>query len=424
MSVRNIILPFLTSVLTLSLLVFVSCAHQNTSEGGAVDSLESGPQEISDAAAEGAPSEEAAESTPQSSGESETAAVESEEQILVEDSATPPEDMVAMTAETPKTETPPATVENGTQEALTATGEELLSEIENQAPSESVQAEVAKTEPPAQPLTSESLDAVSSASPSISSRLPSVPKLAFQKGGTLLNRFYFDRASDTPEKIAALLLGNASKVAALKQWNSGVWKPGRILYYASTTDPSDNRMQSFYQERNVPAQNYTIGRGDWLSKIAAKNFDSPMSWKEIAVLNGIKNPDSVEKGQQIVLMPRDLSGYSGASQFTQKTELPEEEPRAQVATSQPPPQAVAPPTEPPPPEPAPDNVPPPSDAEDKKEHSFDLAGLLEQNLIFIATGAAIILLLVALLAIKKKKGRAAAEEFGDDPLAPPKARRK
>ncbi len=412
--IRNILLPFLTSVLTLSLMVFVSCAHTAPTEGDDSLDVSDGSSETSEAGAE---TEAAAEVPPAGVDAAKT--------------DTPPLDLVEAVESKPDA----ATIEDGSAVATgnAATGDEMLSEIENGAPATAPPVDIV---PPSDVVAAPDasltgLPAMPVSSGPVSSRLPRIPKMAIQKGGVSLNRFYFIRKGDTAEGLATLILGSAGKAALLKKWNAGLWKPGMLLFYASVTDPSDKQMQSFYQERNVSSEPYQIGRGDWLSKIAAKRYRSPMSWKEIAVLNGIRTPDSIENGKRISLYPSDLSGYTGASQLAQKKDVPSEQPSSGQpdrqalagAESQPPPQAA--PLDPPAQEASPDIPPPSVQGNDVAAGGgTNIMGLLEQNIIFIATGAAIVLLLIALIAIKKKKARAGAEEFGEDPMAPPKARRK
>ena len=441
MRARSIILPFLTSALTLSLLVFVACAHKGPeSDDPLLSESSEGPQEIYEAAPDQSSEGDSANTTASTEPDSESAAPledllenpETEQQAVTDASpeSSPSLDAAVTDATAPSDGLDQAPLESAKTEAIitdessnTAVMQDTLTEIENPGA-----APVDSTDPV--PTTASVIP--QNTQWSAGSRLPKIPKMALKRGGTSLNRFYFYRVTDTAEVVAARLMGSAEKLAQLRKFNSGKWRPGQPLFYPSVSDPSDRKMQSFYEERNIRGESYTVGKGDWLSKIAARNFGSPMSWKEIAILNGIHNPDTIERGQRIVLMPKDLSDYSQASQYAERRDVPAESARPAVVASngvQQAPLVLDEPEQPPQPESVIENVPPPSvppppGAEQKAQHSFDLENLIEQNLLFIAIGAAIALLLIALLAIKKKKSRVASEDFGDDPVAPPKARKR
>jgi nucleoid-associated protein YgaU len=46
---------------------------------------------------------------------------------------------------------------------------------------------------------------------------------------------------------------------------------------------------------------YTVKRGDTLSSIAARELGNASRWREIAALNGIRDPRSIKPGQQLVM---------------------------------------------------------------------------------------------------------------------------
>ena len=197
-------------------------------------------------------------------------------------------------------------------------------------------------------------------------------------------------------------------------------------------------MKSFYQENNINPDEYTVGRGDWLSKIAEKKLGSSKSWKEIAVINGMDSPDRLEVGQKIAIYPTDLKGAPQQSeQLAQmdQQEQPLAQPQAAAPVIPPPAmvdqqplqpqdqlqpmdQAAAPqqPVAPPP------VIEPPKKL--TKNANSSTSKLLEQNLFFIVIGAGILALLGALMLVNKRK-KARADEFGEEGFpAPTKLKRK
>jgi hypothetical protein len=256
-----------------------------------------------------------------------------------------------------------------------------------------------------------------SASWSGHSRVPKIPGQAITKKGTTLNRFYFTRRGDTPAKVSELIYGDTQNAKSLSRWNPGKWAAGSLIFYASPVDPNDKEMHSFYKERNVTSEDYTVGRGDWLSKIADRKLGSSHSWKEIAVINGMTNPNSLEVGQKIAIYPQDLSSFSG--QNVARNEAPPQQETVPVApVQQAAPQVEAPVAQEPitasPIEPAPVEEP-------KKvatKQNIDGNKFLEQNaLAILILGGALVLLLA--LVMRRKKAARQAEEFGEENFAPP-----
>lgn len=275
--------------------------------------------------------------------------------------------------------------------------------------------------------------------------VPIIPAKAIQRNGVLLNRFYFVRAGDTRASVAELLYGDKSRAAELAKWNSG-FRPGKTLYYASAANPTDDQMRSFYQERNVPGEEYLIRGGDWLSKIAQSRFRSPWSWTEIAVTNGIDRPERIAKGTKIALYPKDLANFrtEGAPQAFARNESPvATPPRGRRGRQEPPPreEPVPRPTEPPqvaenepppglPPTDAGTTSPPPSTGEagnlpepgavesftkgTGKKGALDLMQMFEQNLFMLGLVALALMLLLVLLAVSRRRKQMEAIE--DEPL--------
>lgn len=265
--------------------------------------------------------------------------------------------------------------------------------------------------------------------------VPIIPAKALNRGGTVLNRFYFVRAGDTRTSVAELLYGDKNRAKDLAKWNAG-FRPGKAIYYQSASNPSDGEMRSFYQERNVPGEEYVVRPGDWLSRIAQSRFRSPWSWTEIAVTNGIDRPERIAKGTKIALYPKDLSsfrtdgaGNAYAQQDAQQAsrpgrrQAPTPEPTAALAQGDVP--AGLPPTDSgaePPTALAPNGagaaIPEPGQVEsftkNKGSGSLDLMQLLEQNLFMLGLVALAVMLLLVLLAVSKRRKQMEAIE--DEPL--------
>jgi hypothetical protein len=260
--------------------------------------------------------------------------------------------------------------------------------------------------------------------------VPIIPAKAIRRGDTLLNRFYFVRPGDTRASVATLLYGDKGRAADLARWNSG-FRPGKVLYYQSAGNPGDEEMRSFYQERNVPGEEYVVRSGDWLSKIAQRRFRSPWSWTEIAVTNGIDRPERIAKGTKIFLYPVDLSSFrtEGAPQSYARTQPandvaeksrltpPPVEPAGgeapTVADNEP--LAGLPPTNPAAGDPIPDagSVEPFTKGRGKSE-ALDLMQLLEQNLFLLGLGALALMLLLVLMAVSRRRKQMEAIE--DEPI--------
>jgi hypothetical protein len=260
--------------------------------------------------------------------------------------------------------------------------------------------------------------------------VPIIPAKAIRRSGTLLNRFYFVRPGDTRASVATLLYGDKGRATDLARWNSG-FRPGKVLYYQSAGNSGDEEMRSFYQERNVPGEEYVVRSGDWLSKIAQRRFRSPWSWTEIAVTNGIDRPERIAKGTKIFLYPVDLSSFrtEGAPQSYARTTPandgtearrptpPPVEPSGSedpmVADNEPP--AGLPPTDPAAGNPIPDAGSVESFTKGRgKSGALDLMQLLEQNLFMLGLGALALMLLLVLMAVSRRRKQMEAIE--DEPI--------
>ncbi|MCB0418345.1 MAG: LysM peptidoglycan-binding domain-containing protein [Bdellovibrionaceae bacterium] len=144
------------------------------------------------------------------------------------------------------------------------------------------------------------------------SKTPEIAGDAIQEGGKVLNRYYFVRNGDTPESVSEMIYGTQDRVADLLASAGGApsWEPGTAVYYTSTEQPTDSKMRSFYYERTVKPETYTIKRGDSLAQIAKEAYGDSRSWKEIAVVNQMGDPTDLEEGQLLALAPKNLSDYA------------------------------------------------------------------------------------------------------------------
>ncbi len=447
MKTREIVLPFITSVLIFSTTVFISCASRQRVEGDQVaeettvqgegDPLPPADSKVADADALGLGE------VPPDNGQTEKPATESASANNPEvspstntaqgdpgvDALGLPTDS-AVNAESKVANTPPPT----------ATATEIPSDTP-QVPSES---ELAKTDTGTPPPATDSLTppvattatelppieaaaVVPSTGRHAKVKAPHISARAKARNGVLLNRFYFVRKGDTPKAVSQLLYDSPKMSSKLLAWNGGKksWRAGALIYYASPSDISDKKMMSYYQERNVAPEEYTVKQGDWLSRIASKKLGSVRSWKEIAVVNGIENPDSIEPGQKLAIFPVDLHGSPAAP--------------VEVAPAKPvvaPPKPIAPVVEVPsnPPSTAladqPVPVPPPvndavPEVSKKKapKGGLDFSRLVEQNLFMIVVGVGLAVLLIALLTVRGRR-RAAEDGAADDGFASPRAKRR
>lgn len=141
---------------------------------------------------------------------------------------------------------------------------------------------------------------------------PEIPTAAFTKDGHTFNRFYFVRGGDFAEKVSQILYGNSDKAKDLLAWNGGAsnWKPGEVIFYVSPLRPQDTQMMSFYQEAAITPHHYMVKEGEDIFKIAQDVYGDKRSWKEIAVVNGMKNAHKVEAGSELLLLPAKLNAHA------------------------------------------------------------------------------------------------------------------
>ncbi len=260
-------------------------------------------------------------------------------------------------------------------------------------------------------------------------KVPSIPSEAISRNGTQLNRFYMARKGDNPKKVSNLLYGDAAEAKNLSQWNKG-WQPGQVIYYRSPENPEDKEMRSFYQERNVTPDTYVTKKGDWLSRVAKKEYGHPDSWKEIAVVNGIQKPATLSAGTKIALYPKDLTPFSiKNAPATPPVAEKEPEPVAPTAPVPTPAPVVAEQTPPPvmqePPKLEEAPLPPPEEKPRAKppkmaasaEEGTDFSKMLDQNMIFFLIATAVMVLTLVGMRMRKKgksKPKQAGFDDGDD----------
>lgn len=258
-------------------------------------------------------------------------------------------------------------------------------------------------------------------------KVPQIPGRAIKVKNKLLNRFYFVRKGDTPAKVSSLLYGSPTHAKDLTNWNtkSGTWRPGKLVFYSSPTQPEDAQMQSFYQERSVPAEEYEVAQGEGITTIAKNQLGNPGSWKEIAVVNGLDKPSDLESGKKLTIYPKDLSPYGAAAALAlaANRSTPEPTPAQPAVSNTPPPMEAQAPAPPPV-----DKMPtPPTDLNKGKkapQKGFDVGVFLKQNLFTLAMGGVVALLLVTLLAVNKRKKKTKKDDFMDDGFANQRTKRK
>ncbi len=254
---------------------------------------------------------------------------------------------------------------------------------------------------------------------------PNIPERAVVRKGKSLNRYYFVRSGDNTSKVSELIYGDTTHAADLKKWNKGRWSPGKVVYYASPSQPDDAQMVSFYDERNLTPDQHTVARGESMSAIAKNLLGSTSSWKELAVVNGLSSPDTLQKGQTIKV-------FSSLTSSNAVAETPVTEPVVASAPSETKP-SVAPEVPPIPADMgalAPGTQDPVAEDLNKtkrkpKKDGLNLAKVLSQNSFTIAMGLGLGLLLVSLMMInKRKRGGGAVEEFGEDAFAAPNKKKR
>jgi len=134
----------------------------------------------------------------------------------------------------------------------------------------------------------------------------SIPPQGFERNGSVLNAYYFVRGEGSWVDLAQRIYHDPVRAAELKGWNpSAKIRTGAVIFYRSPTralgDPS---MMVFHQDFGVPADFYTIQKGDTLAKIAKDRLGSSASAVEIRAENkSVKDFAALSPGTTIALPP-------------------------------------------------------------------------------------------------------------------------
>ncbi len=135
------------------------------------------------------------------------------------------------------------------------------------------------------------------------------PNATVIRNGSTLNRYYFIRGGDTPEKLSKLFYGDENRAAELVEWNGPAteWEAGKVVYFRSGKSPDDSTLLSYYFEAGVPAETITLAAGQNLMSLANERYGSADSWREIAVLNGLRKGAGPEAGATLKVYPSELA---------------------------------------------------------------------------------------------------------------------
>jgi len=413
---RDFFLPSVTTLILFGLVWFLSCAHQNRWQD------ETGTQydEMAQAESEEGTTELAVNETSQPVEEEPVQAENNWDEGSPQ--ALTPEQQEQLKAELNQGEAPVENQEGSAAPSATEGDAAALAmaETPENTPAEPVETpEAVETAEPT-PVAEESTEPKKV----WVGRTPIIPSQAFSKKGTKLNRFYFVRKGDTPKKVSELIYSDSSFSKKLTSWNGKNWKPGKVLFYASPQNAGDQKMQSFYQERNIAPEEYRIKNGDWLTRIAYKKLGSVGSWKELAVVNGLKNPGEIEVNQVLAVYPKNLSAAPMVAQQEYESperpaesipqmQVPQEAPRAQAPQPR-----VEQPQAPTQPMEAPSAGLETPEPETQEASSPSASGtnwdqVVEQNSVAIFIGLTLIVLFLALSA-RKKRAKARAQASGSD----------
>lgn len=134
------------------------------------------------------------------------------------------------------------------------------------------------------------------------------------KDGTNLNRVYIARPGDTMKSVSQKIYGkNRSK--DLKAWNgkSSV-KTGDKIYYASSHDPEDATMKTFYEDIGIQPSTYTSKDGDNIRQVSKQLLGSGQSWKEVWATNpNVESKGDIPAGLEIRYWPEGAEAAAVAS---------------------------------------------------------------------------------------------------------------
>lgn len=163
------------------------------------------------------------------------------------------------------------------------------------------------------------------------------PNATVTRNGSTLNRYYFARRGDTPEKLSKLFYGDENRAAELVEWNGAAseWEAGKLIYFRSGKSPEDTTLLSYYFEAGVQAEAVTLAAGQNLMSLANERFGSADSWREIAVLNGLRKGAGPEAGATLKVYPSELVKEEAAPLVAQMEPKAAKEPKmasAQIAS--------------------------------------------------------------------------------------------
>jgi hypothetical protein len=181
------------------------------------------------------------------------------------------------------------------------------------------------------------------------------------KDGTNLNRVYIARPGDTMKTVSQKIYGkNRSK--DLKAWNgkSSV-KTGDKIYYASSHDPEDATMKTFYEDVGVQPSTYTSKDGDNIRQVSKQLLGSGQSWKEVWATNpSVESKGDIPAGLEIRYWPEGAEA-SAVAAAPKETVAPAPMPQEMAHNDLPPPPPPMDSAElpPPPTDMAMNDIPPP-----------------------------------------------------------------
>ncbi len=107
---------------------------------------------------------------------------------------------------------------------------------------------------------------------------------------------YTVRAGDTLAIIAVRVLGDASRFMEIATFN-GIANPNLISVGQVLKVPGSTASTPPVKADSGKASTYTVLPGDTLSGIAGRLLSNQARWREIALLNGIRNPSALRIGQ-------------------------------------------------------------------------------------------------------------------------------
>lgn len=157
---------------------------------------------------------------------------------------------------------------------------------------------------------------------------------AFTRAGTKLNRLYVARSGDSIKEVSQKIYGE-DKSAKLLKWNPSLHrslKVGDKVYYASATNPDDNKVMLYYEENGISPTFFNLKKGQSFRKVAKELLGHERSWMEIWATNpNIESKWEVTADEQIRYWPTGTTG-SPIAKTEPKPEPPapkQEEPQAQ-----------------------------------------------------------------------------------------------